>query len=197
MNLVKNSFAILGLALSFASSAVSADLTADNCQIFIKKVYSSPGSHGSASFGVVVKTGWIGNGEHIEAVKFYGYAASTDLGNAPDCHSSPFYGYEDWTLMNPIPDTYYANQWGESLFSFPVKSGSVVSMCPGYIYTWVGTFLVQTNKNTYWLNPDLDADKHFHFDANAFRIISHKGGTFNPLYTDREDLAYYNPGICR
>lgn len=198
MNLsLRTLIASLGIATTLATSASAANLTANACQIYIKKVFSAPSSHGTGTLGVVVKTGWIGNDETIEDVKFYGYKTWTDLGNAADCHNGPQTEPAGWDFLRAIPDTYYANQWGDYLFRFPVRSGSVLSQCPGYTYTWIGTFMVQTNKNTYWLNPNLNADEHFYFDDNAFDLISRKGGTYNPITTLRPDMAYYNPLQCQ
>ncbi len=188
-------FAIV-TAVCVAAPAFGADLPATGCEIFLKKVGVAPSSHGFGAMPVVVKVGWIGNGEQIERVGFYGFSRATDLGNASSCNWSPQYDDRDWKIHEPQAGGYYATEYGEYSFSFPVHSGSVVSICPGFQYTWVGTFFVQTSKNTYWVNPDMDSSKYFYFDDNGWDNLE-RFTYMGVVSTARSELRYYNPRECR
>ncbi len=145
---------------------------------------------------VIVKIGWIGNGEFIQKVGLYGYSVNEDLGNTANCPAPAVPSYQ-WREIYPMPPAAGGTEFGEYYFSFPIRTGSVTSTCPGYDFVWVGTFFVETNRNTYWLNPDMDAKKFFYFDTNGYNIIAAKGGYANMIWTDREDMRYYNPLVCR
>lgn len=188
---------LITLSLLFLSSAYGANRPASRCEIFIRKVGAAPSSHGSASMPVIVKVGWIGGGEFIRKVGFYGYSVNRDLGNLPSCHMSPLPGSGQWKVIDPFPGGYGATEYGDYAFSFPIRSGSVVSGCPGYEYTWVGAFFVETDRNTYWVNPQMNPNQHFYFDPNGYRILEAKAGSFFLLPTDRLDMRYYNPLACR
>lgn len=191
-------FTIIATLLGAVTQPLAAaNLPADDCQIFIKRVFAAPNSHGSANVGVVVKVGWIGNGEYVQDVKFYGYSEAKDLGNPPDAYDSSSWVNSNWTATSAVTGGFFAREFGEYEFAFPVLSGSLSSSGHGYQFTSVGAFFVQTNKNTYWLNPELNSDEHFYFDLNAYDSLRAKQGTYNPLATDREDLRYYNPLMCR
>jgi hypothetical protein len=184
------------LLISASVPALGENRSADNCQIFIKKVGASPSSHGSLTINAVVKVGWIGGDEHIQRVGFYGHVQAIDRGNSPECRMGPTYNDPSWRVYEPLPGHYYATEYGEYGFYLPIYSGSVLSQCPGYHYSWVGAFFVETNKNTYWLNPDLTPSQHYHFDRNAARILQNQLGTANMGRTNREFLRYYNPLLC-
>lgn len=182
-----------------SNAAFSENYPAEKCQIFIKSVGVSPSSHSFNSISTVVKTNWIGNGEVVNRVGFYGKVETKDLGNSASCswrspYSPDWYVYQNFGSTSNLP-------YGEIRFNFPVRSGSVVGSCPGFEWTWIGSFFVETNKNTYWLNPDFNADKSFYFDNNASDILMKKGGWVGDmdsgLATTREDMKYYNPGSCQ
>lgn len=182
-----------------SNSAFAKNETADKCQVYIKTVGSSPSSHGFNSISTVVKTSWIGNGEVVRKVGFYGKVETKDLGNQARCNwSGPYKA--DWQVYEGTGDTSNLS-YGEVRFNFPVISGSVAGDCPGFAWTWIGSFFVETDKNTYWVNPDLDSSKNFYFDANASDIILKKGGWSGAMYpglsTTRADMKYYNPGNCQ
>jgi hypothetical protein len=184
---------------AIASSAFSANLPANKCEIFIRRIQALPSSHGMASLAVYVKVNWLGNDEFIQSVGFYATNSDTDLGNSTSCSWSPR-PKGTWYTQNPI--TYAgsgssATEYGEYRFNFQIYSGSVSGDCGGFSYGTIGSFFVETNKNTYWLNPDLDATKHFYFDANGYDLITKKGGYFNNIFTDRNDMKYYNPLNCK
>lgn len=186
------------LALALSTAAAAANKPADGCQIFIKKVAATAGSHSSGSIATVVKVGWIGNGEQIERVGFYHYQRAEAQGDMSHCSWSPSYNNGNWHIEDLTPGGYYATEYGEYSMSFPVYSGSVSSDCLGYHYAHIGTFFVQTNKNTYWLNPDMNADKYFYFDDNGFDNLVKVSSYFNYVNTaDHDYTRYYNPLVCR
>lgn len=196
----KLSLITIAFALFLISNYTFAEnYSANKCQVFIKAVGSSPSSHGFNSISTVVKTSWIGNGEMVRKVGFYGKVETKDLGNRPSCHwSSPYKA--DWQVYEDNRDTSNLT-YGEVRFNFPVRSGAVVGDCPGFEWAWIGSFFVETDRNTYWVNPDFDANKNFYFDANASDNIMKKGGWSgymnSGLSTTRDDMKYYNPGSCQ
>ncbi|MBL7669518.1 MAG: hypothetical protein JNM39_03450 [Bdellovibrionaceae bacterium] len=182
-----------------SNSALAENYSADKCQVFIKAVGASPSSHGFSSISPIVKTNWIGNGEIVRMVRFYGRVETKDLGNRASCNwSSPY--QSNWQVYEPTSDPSNLS-YGEVRFNFPVRSGSVAGDCPGFEWTWIGSFFVETDKNTYWVNPDFDANKNFYFDSNASDNLMKKGGwsgfSGRGLPTTREDMMYYNPGRCQ
>ena len=192
--MTKTGFVLLLASLS--APAVAANYPANHCEISINRLGAAPSSHSSGSIPVVVNGGWIGNGELIERVGFYGHSSATNLGTPPECHWGPSYDDATQRIIDPVPSSYYATAYGEYGFQFPVISGTVLSNCRGYNYTWIGTFFVQTNKNTYWLNPDMSPSKQFYFDANAYHILQGKGGYASLISTKRSDMKYYAPVSC-
>lgn len=184
---------LLVLALFTISSSVHAEnLPANNCEIFIKSVAGSPGSHGTATMDLVLKTNISNQGEYIQNVGFYGQVDTKDFGNVKDCHWTTNYS----TAWSKYPQKLNPNT-KEATFHIFLKTGSVSSDCLGFQYSWTGTFYVETNKNTYWLNPDMDSSKHFTLDMKAMEINIEKGGwSYNPILTNRADMKYYNPISC-
>lgn len=189
---------LIGLGLGFCLGVEAVDYPANHCEVFIKRIGAAPSSHGVANVVTLVKTGWIGNGEEIQRVRFYGKVEAKDLGNRNECHMSPPY-QSDWQEYSPNAGSDFAR--GEYKFSFLVRTGSVASACPGYEMTWIGTYFVETNKNTYWLNPEMNPDKHFWFNAKAYDQILKSGGwvgnSEGGLSTLRSDMQYYNPRQCQ
>jgi hypothetical protein len=174
---------------------MAANLSADKCQIYIKRLRASPSSHGSATIPVIVKVPFLGGGEFIRKVGFYGQVVSTDLGNEPSCHMSPLPG--GMRVMEALDSASELKELGEYILYFPVRSGTVVSECKGYTYSWTGSIFVETDRNTYWLNPELDPSKQFYFDLTTFDLLQSKGGFAGWVATDRDDMRYYNPLGCR
>ena len=190
------SLTILFLAL-ITNAAFAAQLPARNCEIFISKVHASPSSHGSAAISATVKVGWIGNGEFIQRVGMVAQSASQDLGNAPSCHYSGSQP-SDFRVIDPVDSHGYDSlEYGEYAFQFYVISGSVVDQCPGFHMSTVGSFFVETNKNTYWLNPNLDSSQNFYFDANGYQTLAGQFFYTDARTADHESLNYYNPLNCR
>ncbi len=185
---------------ALAQSAHAENRQAKNCEIFVKSVQVQPNSHGSAGMSVVVKVGWLGNGEFIQKVGFYSHNQAQDLGNDPNqCYGTRPPADSDWAVQDPS-NFYYGNtklELGEYFFSFPISTGSVVGACPGYNFSAIGAFFVETNKNTYWVNPAMDTHQYFYFDRNGFNSIQTKGGTYQSLPTSRDDLRYYNALGCK
>lgn len=181
--------------LTVSNFAFSENVPANKCEIYVSRLAASPSSHSSASMNVVVKVGWIGNDEFIQLVGFYGYTAVHDLGNSRDCHWQTY--SSEWKVTPAYTTSSYPLEYGEYNLNFPVRTGSVTSQCPGYDFTWVGSIFVQTNKNTYWLNPGLNRDNQFYFDNNAYYLVQQKGGTSLMVRTQREDMRYYNPLMCK
>jgi hypothetical protein len=193
MKSILGMFSILVFS-QFSVHANAENLTANNCEIFIKSVKAIQSSHGYTAMSAIIKVGWIGNGEFVQKVGFYGKSTYTDLGNASSCYqSSPNDG--QYQVMDPYS---YASSlaYGEYQFDFNIYSGSVSSYCPGRDTSTQGSFFVQTNKNTYWLNPDKDSSKEFFFDMNGFKQMASKG-LYNNVSTSRSDMTYYNPGQCK
>jgi hypothetical protein len=143
----------------------------------------------------IVKVGWIGNGEHIERVGFYAQQRADERGEHGRCPYVP-YVRDGWSVIDPVASDYEQLAYGEYLFQLPILTGTVVSNCGGFEYVTQGTFFVQTDKNTYWLNPGLDSSRLFYFDYNGYRIVGSQTGWAGSS-TDRPDLAYYNPLQCR
>lgn len=182
---------------TIGTSAFAGNLSANNCQIFIRRLQALPSPHGNSGLNVFVKVNWLGNNEYIQNVGFYATNNDVDLGNSPSCGNSRSAG--TWYIQSPLSGSYPsmgATEYGEYVFNFPIKSGSVAYDCPGYSYSTKGAFFVQTNKNTYWLNPDMDPTKHFYFDENGFRNITNLGGTYRNVFTDSDSMRYYNPLRC-
>lgn len=187
---------ISSLILFSGFSSLADNLPAKNCQIYIRRLQALPSSHGSASLNVFVKVAWLGNDEFIESVGLNAMNNDTSY-NSPNCswNSRP---NGSWYIQYPNSGSGYSStEYGEYVFNLPIKSGSVGGPCSGTSYTTIGTFFVQTNKNTYWLNPDMDANKYFYFDENGLRNIMSLGGTYNNIFTDRSDMRYYNPADCQ
>lgn len=182
------------LSLSMATFALADNRPADDCQISIKRIAASIGSHGSSSMNVVVKVGWLGNDEHIQKVRFWGKTSAIDLGNGKDCYmGKPQANWREIQHAN-IPHSYGNTLgYGEYLFQFPIYTGTVIGACPGFKFSTEGAFFVETNKNTYWLNPQLDRNQHYVFDSNAQRIIKEKARNSWFYYYDVSKEAYYNP----
>ena len=185
---------VLALTVAaFSISSYAADLPARNCEIFLKKVTTKPNSHGIADMEVLVKVGWIGDGETILRVGLYSSLSTQDLGNSAECHTSATpWGGSTWKNTDASP----GESVGESTFRFPISTGSVGDRCRGYQGSTQASFFVQTNKNTYWLNPNLDSNQYFVFDRNGFDILQNRGG-FSGLSTTRSDMKYYNPQNCQ
>ena len=191
--------AVFTIGSSMFSFARAENYPANKCQVIIKNVGVLPSSHGFSSIVTIVKANWIGNGETVQRIGFLGKVEAQDLGNSPSCHWSSPYG-SDWKVYSASNDFHNLN-YGEVKFNFPVRSGSVAGDCPGFYWNWIGTFFVETNKNTYWLNPSMDAAQHFYFDNNGANILMNKGGYSNylnlGLSTSRDDMKYFNPGACQ
>lgn len=185
----------LALTFSYSVSAFAENLPANNCQIFIRRLQAIPSSHGSAALNVVVKVNWLGDDEYIQNVGFYATNLDTDLGNSPSCSWNARHS-GSWYVQSASSVNMNSTEYGEYLFRFQISSGSVAGECPGYFYSTAGSFFVETNKNTYWLNPEMNPKKNFYFDYNAFQIIANKGGTYTNVFTDRNDMSYYNPQNC-
>lgn len=187
--------AFFGILASTTVCAV--DYPANYCEVFIKTVGAAPGSHGMESMVAVVKVGGIGHGEQVQRVRFYGTVTPKDLGNASACRSTPAYR-SDWKEYIANVGTDFER--GEYIFSFQIKTGSVVNACPGYEFSWMGAFFVETDKNTYWLNPDMNPRQHFYFDKKGYDMVLNKGGRSwdgaGGLPTTRDDLSHYNPRRC-
>ena len=177
-------------SLSFAEN-----IQASSCQIFIKQIAAVPNSHGSESMAAIVKVNFLGNDEYIQRVAFYGKLSAQDLGNSSECHNTPDSRVSNqFTITNAsAPTPYDQLAYGEYMFYFPIRTGSVVSMCMGYEYSTIGSFLVETNKNTYWINPNLDANQYFYFDRNGYQRLPAgiRSSTLRP------DLRYFNPAGCQ
>lgn len=185
----------------FSISAFADNLPANNCQIFIRRLQSLPDSHGAAKLNVYVKVNWLGNDEHIQNVGFYSTSSDIDLGNDPGFCSWKPRPKGKWDIQYPSPPHYSSSttEYGEYKFVFGIRSGSVSSSCKGYHYTSIGSFFVQTDKKTYWLNPDLDSNKFFYFDESGLNNIYNKGVNYYnnySVFTDQEDMKYYNPKSC-
>jgi hypothetical protein len=188
---------ILMLFCLTAIAASATNLPANGCQIYIEKLQAAPSSHNSASIQVVVKVPYLGNDETITQVKFYGYQTVQDLGNQGMCGGKPT-SDTSFRLIDSVPTQYAQTQLGEYQFTFAVNSGSVISECPGYHYSTTGSFMVETNKATYWLNPSMDSNQYFVFDYQAYGILQATGSVYNYIYTNRNDKMsnYYNPRSC-
>ncbi len=191
--------AILTMGILIFNFARAENLPANKCEVFIKYVGVSPSSHGFASITAIVKANWIGNGETVRQIGFWGKVETEDLGNSPSCHWSSPHG-SGWKLYSASTDFHNLN-YGEVRFNFPVRSGSVVGQCPGFYWSWIGSFFVETDKNTYWVNPSMDASQNFYFDNNGANVLMTKGGYSNymdlGLSTSRDDMKYYNPKSCQ
>jgi hypothetical protein len=197
--------ACLGLSLAACSSGDQAssglrddnshlNVPANHCEVYIEKIRATESSHASGGMSVIVRVPYLGNGEFVQSVGFYGHTAATDLGNAADCHGGPTYN-------DPVDRIYTAGgadntQLGEYSFSFQMFSGSVVNSCPGYEYAWKGSFFVQTNYKTYWVNPSMDPNQVFTFDERLWSSIDHDHGIFNDVSTNMDPLRTYNPLAC-
>ncbi len=188
---------VLGLtALIAAPSLARADNNwpANECQIYIAKVKASPNSHGSAATRMIIRVPFLGEGKIIQKVGFHGMETRIDRGNSPDCHMDSGNTSTGFRDVGPISGP---NAQGEYEFTFPIRSGSVVSSCPGFSYNSVGAFFVQTNQGTYWLNPDMDSNKNFVFDANGYEYLEKTTSFADFTETTRDDLRkYYNPASC-
>lgn len=183
---------LLPLALLLVPTlSPAADLSARRCEISLKNVRATYSSHSSASMQVTVKVGWIGNGETVRRVGAYQIERAHDLGNQPGCHFSP--PERKWHLVDAAP----GERVGESFLSFRISTGAVTSACPGYDFSNEVAFFVQTDRNTYWLNPGFDPSKGFVFDRYAFKLNLERGGSYTYVPTWRDDMKYYNPGNCR
>jgi len=188
------------IALTQGEAISGADAQSQNCEISIRRIGVSPSSHASATMPVVVKVGWIGNDEHIESVGFYGFAHAHDLGNDASCYPVP--GGQDgyfggsWRIMTPNQN-HYAREWGEYGFSFPIRSGSVVTHCPGYEYSWQGSFFVKTTHNTWWINPEFDSSRQFAFNREVYTSIERLGIWSGMVSTEQGEFRSYNPAGCR
>lgn len=169
------------------------NVPANHCEIFLQFVQSAPNSHSAATIDVTVKVNWLGNDEFIERVGAYTRSVGQDLGNAPSCHFSSS-SNPNFTIKDP-----FSSAPGIYDFAFPVSSGSVLSQCPGFNTSHEAAFFVQTNKQTYWLNPDMDSSKYFVLDRNGYDINIRKTQTAGAqgVRTDSEDMRYYNPLQCR
>lgn len=187
-------YSLLVLGLSFG--AFAQNLPADRCQIFISRVKTDPSSHNEMQMQVMVKVGWLGNGEFIQTVGFYQSVETRDLGNDSSCHWGIHAGRSPWTVVGPSSDT-SETSYGEYEFYMDIHTGSVVSECEGFGFTNIGTFFVQTNKNTYWLNPGMDSTQYFYFDDTAVNNLDYHGGEDSWVSTTRDDLKYYNPLQCQ
>ena len=58
-----------------------------------------------------------------------------------------------------------------------------------------GAFFVETNWNTYWLNPGFDPDQYFVFDRNAHNALITK--PYTSKQSGHPADGYYNPAGCR
>ena len=178
-----------------SSSTERLNVPANSCEIYIDKLMTAPSSHGSASLVAIAKVPWLGNGEMIQQVGFYGCPVAKNLGTPPECHWGPSYDEATPRIYPPVNGSYLTSR-GEYEFRFPVRSGTVLSQCAGYEYAWIGSIFVETNFKTYWLNHNMDPSQDFYFDSNGYRNIERFGSTYNAVSTRRSELTYYNPRSC-
>src|SRR5262245_21071756 len=73
------------LAAAEQDSVLHQNLPANQCQIFVNKIKVAPSSHGSGALHLIVKVPFLGGGEFIHQVGYWGHPQATDLGNDPSC----------------------------------------------------------------------------------------------------------------
>ena len=191
MKILKTALTLV--TLLFSNSVWAENIQATQCQIYVKQVWAAPNTHSSASLEALVQVGPFVSGEYIQKVGFYGKLIAKDLGNAPECHATADSRADGKSQVFDHVQNSNGLNMGEFEFGFPITSGSVVSTCPGYDYSNEGTFFVETNKNTYWLNPSLDPKQSFVLDRNGYERLH----AYEHASTLRADLRYYNPVGCQ
>jgi hypothetical protein len=185
-------FSVLCFTLSFTPNVFAANLPAKNCEIFIQDLTAKPGSHGSAETMINVKVKYFGNGELVRRVGFYSTQSTLDLGNGQSCSWNVSAGQTSWKII----DGARGAAEGNSIFVLGIQTGSVSSLCGGYDFATEGAFFVETNFNTYWLNPNMDSNQYFTFDQNGFNFLNQRGA-YQAISTSRADMKYFNPAACR
>lgn len=187
---MKSTLALILISTCMFSTFASAEsLPAKNCEIFIKRASVGNTFHGSRSIETLIQIGELAADETVRAVGFRSKKDLTDLGNVKGCNNLP-----------PNAGQWMSN-FGQPLdpnnkqfaFTFMVNTVSVASECHGYNISHTGAFFVETNKNTYWLNPDLVPEKNYQFDLFAHGELFSKGDGS----TMRPDMKYYNPAQCK
>ncbi len=181
---------------SSVQSSTGLNVPANHCEIYVERLETAPSSHGSGSLKTIVRVPWLGDGEQVQVVGFYGKSQAHDLGNSPNCHFSAQYNDPEFKFHGPATAYPGETQLGEYLFEFPVHSGSVVDECPGFEYAWIGSFFVQTNVKTYWVNPNMNPAENFYLDENGWQNIEHRVGTYEYASTLQDGFGYYNPRQC-
>lgn len=186
---MKHSLSVLLISgLLFSHLAHAEDKTARNCEIFIKRASIGNTFHGSRSVETIIEIGDLAKDETVRAVGFRTKKEITDLGNAKGCNNLPPNAGQ-WMSNFGRPLDPNNKQFA---FSFMINTVSITSECHGYNISHTGAFFVETNQNTYWLNPDLVPEKNFQFDLFAHGELFSKGDGS----TTRSDMKYYNPAQC-
>jgi hypothetical protein len=179
----------------FSTVSFADQIQARNCEVFIKSLTLTPSSHGIKALEVKIQTRNLRYDEFVIKAGFYGNKIFHDLGNLPACHLNGSLGsavmnvYEVSSSNPNIP--------GEYSVQFPIASGSVVDACPGFTVSSKVTFFIETNRNTYWINPNFDSNQYFSFDLEHFTVWMNSIGAFRTVSTDSGVLSDLNPGNCR
>jgi hypothetical protein len=178
MNSVKTLSLTFLAALPLSFTARAENRAASNCEIYISEVGQFWHSGGSTGLTVRVRTNHLNPNETIRKVGWHGKKIIQPKGGMPEESS--------WTTVDG-----YRSENGDYLFSFFSRHGSQ------NFHTSIGVFFVETDQNTYWLNPDLNPNQNYYFDSKAQRLLYERDRETNkPLPTTREDMRYYNPLGC-
>lgn len=186
---MKNNFLfILSLFFFISSPSWAKNKSAWNCELFIKKIQPGFSYHGSFSTDVFIQVGHLPADEVIQKIGFYKNETLIDFGNSPTCNNKPL-SNKNWTitLANPLKAS------REFSFNFMLNTVNVTSECLGYSINHQGTFFLETNKNTYWLNPEMKPGHNFEFDLTRKNLMySHESQTLDP-----SESVYFNPARCQ
>ena len=161
-----------------------AHYTANNCEIFIDKISANNSSHAYRGLNIWIKTINSSLDSEIAEVGFRYKKTGMEYSYGPidtgwkEKKLTPLLGSKDYFTL-----------------SIDISSG----------FGWAvyeGAFYVRTKAGTnYWFKPA--GGGNFVFDENAYNNIAnamgnvgYSSGVDAALPTQRDDLNYYNPGVC-
>lgn len=171
-----------------ASGALTSDVRATNCEVFVDRAIAVSGSHALRQIGVYVKTLNDRLDGPIDHVGFYRKRTGIGCQGNTDCN-------EDWR-----EERIQAFVGSADYFELELPIGGDYS--PGFEYT--GSFFVQTTKGTkYWANTKEGGD--FVIGDSTFESLRGNPYTSMPHYRSdpqqatatAEGFPYLNPGTCR
>lgn len=186
---------VICLVLTFIFENAKAN---SNCKFEINGIMASPESIFSASLLFRIRIFDLDTNEHIQDISFKG--KMTSQLTFPDTHNCYDQNKQDVPIdlkLIPIANGLLTGP-NEYLFKFDIMNTKVISQkyCPSSYQFFEGSFIVQTNKNSYWLDSITNPQGDIGIDFITYDFVKNLGGKYKMHSVDQPELHFIKKAKC-